>query len=72
MAQVRSVVLGVQNFRKQRMNERLLQLNDAVMQLHDIARLIEKEIGSGQLSEDIRDAADRLHLIINPMPEFKE
>jgi hypothetical protein len=72
MAQVRSVVLGVQNFRKQRMNERLLQLNDAVMQLHDIARLIEKEIGSGQLSADIRDAADRLHLIINPMPEFKE
>ncbi len=42
------------------------------MQLHDIARLIEKEIGSGQLSADIRDAADRLHLIINPMPEFKE
>lgn len=40
------------------------RLHDAVMQLHDIARLIENEIGQGQLSEDIRVAADRLNILI--------
>ena len=35
-------------------------LNDKIIQLHDIARTIEKEIGVGQLSEDIRECADRL------------
>ena len=54
------------------MNEQSQQLHDAVIQLHDIARLVEQEIGVGQLSLDIRSAADRLHLIINPMPEFKK
>ncbi len=39
------------------------QLSDAVVQLHDIARLVEQEIGSGLLSEDIRNAADRLHAL---------
>lgn len=42
------------------MNEKFL---DAVIELHNIARLIEHEIGSGQLSEDIRNAADRLHML---------
>jgi hypothetical protein len=40
---------------------RNLKLIDAVIQLHDIARLVEQEIGSGQLSDDIRNCADRLH-----------
>lgn len=39
-------------------------LNDAVVQLHDIARLIEQKIGEGKLSEDIRGAADRLNMLI--------
>lgn len=35
-------------------------LADEVIKLHEIARKIEQEIGVGQLSEDIRSAADRL------------
>ena len=49
------------------MNEKSQQLNDAVVQLHDIARLIEQSIGTGQLSIDIRSAADRLNVLINPV-----
>lgn len=41
---------------------RNLKLVDAVIQLHDIARLVENEVGIGQLSDDIRKVADRLHL----------
>jgi len=39
-------------------------LNEAVIALHNVARLVEKEIGLGLLSEDIRDCADRLHQLI--------
>lgn len=45
------------------MNEKS-QLHEAVIQLHDIARTVESDIGSGQLSQDIRDAADRLHMLL--------
>ena len=48
------------------MNEKL-QLHDAVVQLHDVARLIEQQLGTGQLSIDVRDAADRLNTLINPI-----
>jgi hypothetical protein len=41
---------------------RNLKLVDAVIQLHDIARLVEQEVGQGELSRDIRDVADRLHV----------
>ena len=41
---------------------RNLKLVDAVIQLHDIARLVEAEVGSGDLSQDIRNVADRLHV----------
>jgi hypothetical protein len=41
-------------------------LTAAVIQLHDIARLVETEIGQGKLSEDIRDCADRLHVLTQP------
>lgn len=41
---------------------RNLNLVDAVIQLHDVARLVESEIGIGNLSQDIRNIADRLHL----------
>ena len=40
---------------------RNLELVDAVIALHDIARTVEQEIGRGQLSDDIRNCADRLH-----------
>ena len=40
---------------------RNLALIDAVVALHEIARTVETEVGQGQLSEDIRNCADRLH-----------
>ena len=40
---------------------RNLELVDAVIALHDIARLIEAEVGKGNLSDDIRQCANRLH-----------
>jgi len=40
---------------------RNLKLVDAVIQLHDIARLVEEEIGPGELSQRIRYDADQLH-----------
>jgi len=40
---------------------RNLDLVDAVITLHDIARTVEQEIGRGQLSDDIRACANRLH-----------
>ena len=42
---------------------RNIELVDAVIQLHDIARLVEAEIGRGDLSDDIRAIADRLHTL---------
>lgn len=43
------------------------QLNQAVLNLHDIARLVENHIGQGKLSEDIRNCADRLHELLQPI-----
>ena len=40
---------------------RNLEIVDAVIALHEIARTVEHEIGQGQLSYDIRKCADRLH-----------
>lgn len=42
---------------------RNLELVDAVIALHEIARLIGEEIGVGQLYDDIRSCADRLHAL---------
>ena len=42
-------------------------LTQAVIDLHNIARLLETKIGSGQLSDDIRKCADRLHELTQPM-----
>jgi hypothetical protein len=41
-----------------------MELKDKIIQLHDIARAIEQEIGVGKLSEDIRKAADRLNELL--------
>jgi hypothetical protein len=38
-----------------------LDLVDAVITLHRVAHLIEEAIGEGQLSDDVRKCADRLH-----------
>ena len=40
---------------------RNIALIEGVIQLHDIARLVGEEIGVGQLHDDIRNCADRLH-----------
>ena len=40
---------------------RNLVLIDAVVTLHEIARTVAEEIGVGQLHDDIRSCADRLH-----------
>jgi hypothetical protein len=39
------------------------EYTDAIMMLHQIARMIETKMGKGLLSEDIRDCADRLHAL---------
>ena len=39
-------------------------LDEAIIQLHDIARVVEEQIGVGALSEDIRNCADRLNTLI--------
>jgi hypothetical protein len=47
-------------------------LDMAVLDLHNIARLIESDIGRGNLSEDIRNCADRLHALIKETYALKE
>ncbi len=46
----------------------MADFTQTVMHLHEIARQIEKEIGTGQLSEDIRNCADRLHVLTSARP----
>ena len=42
---------------------RNLALVDAVIALHEIARTVAEEVGQGNLHDDIRNCADRLHLL---------
>ncbi len=39
-------------------------LDEVVIKLHDLARIIEREVGQGQLSDDVRNSADRLANLI--------
>lgn len=48
------------------------KLQDATAKLHDVARLVEYEIGVGSLSEDIRKCADRLNVLLKPYLQEKE
>jgi hypothetical protein len=48
-----------------------MQVIEQVIKLHDIARIVEQEIGQGQLSEDIRKCADRLSTLVKPLKESK-
>lgn len=41
-----------------------MTLDERVIQLHDIARQVEQEIGSGTLSESLRKSADTLRNLI--------
>ena len=41
---------------------RNLKLVDAVIQLHDIARVVESEMGTESIGNKIRQIADRLHV----------
>ena len=41
-----------------------INLQERVIQLHDIARQVEQEIGNGSLAEDIRKAADKLNELV--------
>lgn len=44
-----------------------MYLDQAVIKLHDIARLVEQQLGKGNLSEDLRSCADRLQECLNPV-----
>lgn len=44
--------------------ETKFKLLDDVIRLHDIARLVEQEIGQGNLSDDIRNCANRLNVLL--------
>ena len=46
---------------------KMTNLDQAVIDLHNIARTIEKEIGTGKLSVECRRLADRLSDIIKPI-----
>jgi hypothetical protein len=39
-------------------------LDEVVIKLHDLARIIESEIGVGQLSNDVRKSADKLSALL--------
>lgn len=43
------------------------ELDLAVIQLHDIARLVSEKVGKGTLAEEIRKCADHLNVLIKPM-----
>ena len=53
------------------MDQRNCELEQAVIKLHDVARAIENQIGSGgagSLSNDVRRCADRLSKLISRPP----
>jgi hypothetical protein len=41
-----------------------MEPEDKIIQLHDIARAVEQELGICELSQDIRKAADKLHEVL--------
>ena len=43
------------------------EYSELVIALHDIARAVEARLGQCQISDDIRDCADRLHMIGEPL-----
>jgi hypothetical protein len=55
---------------KMMQEETKFKLLDNVIVLHDIARLIEQEIGQGNLSDDIRQCAVRLNVLLKDNNEI--
>jgi len=51
------------------LDETNTKLQDAIITLHDIARLIEQEVGRGNLSDDIRNCANRVNVLIKERVE---
>lgn len=45
----------------------MTNLDQLVIDLHNIARQVELEVGIGQLSIDIRKCGDRLTVLLNPL-----
>ena len=43
------------------------EYSELVMALHNIARAVEARFGECQISEDIRNCADRLHEVGEPL-----
>lgn len=41
--------------------------SELVLALHDIARAVEARFGQCQISDNIRDCADRLHVLGEPL-----
>lgn len=46
------------------MDRDLTEVEQAIIELHNIARIVERDIGVGELSHQIRDAADTLTTLI--------
>ena len=47
--------------------KKMTNLDQAVIDLHNIARIIETELGTGKLSVECRHLADRLSTVIKPI-----
>jgi hypothetical protein len=62
--------MGAVNNKERTMQDN--QMADAVIKLHEIARMIESKIGQGLLSDDVRDCANRLHMISRPAKPVQE
>ena len=39
-------------------------LDEVVIKLHELARIVEREVGEGSLSHDIRNCADRVNALL--------
>ncbi len=48
------------------------ELVDAIIELHNIARLVERKIGQSTISENIRDCAERLNNIVEDKYDFQQ
>lgn len=43
-----------------------MELSQAVIDLHNIARAVEQQFGQGNLSDDIRQCANRVNHLLQP------
>lgn len=57
-------IVLLEQMEKTMQEETKFKLLDDVIKLHDVARLIEQEIGKGNLSDDIRQCANRLNVLL--------